>query len=163
MAVKPLSLKERLIAEIKAADAVEKFYEVGERGVIDHALLKFAGKAELDVIGVDWMMKKFLENAEDQIFGLYMKEVKGRMKSGQDEKLLEILSLDAFAETFKGPYEKLRAQTVAKFAKRMDERKAMRLVKKLVSIYRARFGVARPAWCKTPASLEPSPGANADS
>jgi hypothetical protein len=73
------------------------------------------------------------------------------------------LSLDAFAETFKGPYEKLRAQTVAKFAKRMDEREARRLVKKLVSIYRSRFGVACPAWHKKPASLEPGAGAKVDS
>jgi hypothetical protein len=155
---KPLSLKELLIAEIKAANAVEKFYKVGERGVCDHTLLKFAWKAEFDVIGVDWMMQNFECHVEDQIFGLYMKEVKLRMKSGQDKKLLEILSLDTFAETFKAPYEKLKAQTVAKFAKKMDEQKARHLVKKLVSVYRSRFGVEHPAWCKCDrtASLEPS-------
>jgi hypothetical protein len=121
---KGLTLRERVIAEIKAANVVDKFYEVGERGVCEHVLLKFAGTAKADVIWVDWMMKKTFANLENQFICLYMREVSRHMKSVPNKKLLEIMGLDAFAGTFKAPYEKLKAKTVAKLAKTMHERDA---------------------------------------
>ena len=143
----------QLETELETAGLLSKFYRCGARALRDLAILKCVGQNRTNYLGIQYVLKKQIENAQHVVMSMYATEVSKKLllkrHAGVVDALLlgtarldkEMLSIDAFfALKFKKEtYDALKEKTLAKIAKTLktdDMARAKREMAHYVNIYK---------------------------
>jgi hypothetical protein len=136
----------RLETELEAAGLLTKFYRRGARALRDEAILKCVGQNRTNYLGIQYILKKKIENAPHVIMYMYARAVSKKLllkkyaayRAPAEAPLLDIIDIDAFF-ALKFNKDAMKEKTIAKIAKKLkttDLDHAKREMAHYVNIYK---------------------------
>ena len=122
------AIAKQLETELEAAGLLSQFYRRGARALRDEAILKCVGQNRTNYLGIQYVLKKQIENAPSVVMSMYATEVSKKLLLKRHARVVDaqaalcgVLSIDAFfALKFKKEtYDALKEKTIAKIAKKL--------------------------------------------